>query len=72
MLTEALKGGPANVPSERRIVRSHPGPGGLVTQLDLSEAGGETYADEAGAPGRTFGLRSESRTAAQTALPGAK
>jgi type I phosphodiesterase/nucleotide pyrophosphatase len=72
VLSEALNGGPASVPSEKRIVRSDPGPGGFVTQLDLSEAGGETYADEAGAPGRTFGLRSASRTAAQTALPGAK
>jgi hypothetical protein len=57
VMEEALAGGPESLPSSRRSVRSAPTVGGFVTQLDLSEAGGRTYYDEAGAPGRTFGLR---------------
>lgn len=36
---------------------SDPADGGFVTQLDLTETAGRSYYDEAGAPGRTFGLR---------------
>ena len=75
VLSEALAGGPDSQPASHRIVRSAPGAGGFVTQLDLSEAGGETYYDEAGAPGRTFGLRATERDeahgpAAAAGLPG--
>ena len=74
VLTEALADGPASLPSSRRSVASAPAAGGFVTQLDLSEAGGETYYDEARAPGRTFGLRPAERVAgpagAAAGLPG--
>jgi len=72
VMEEALSGGPAGLPTSRREVRSAPGPGGFVTQLDLSGAGGQTYYDEAGAPGRTFGLRGAgvAQAAADGALPG--
>jgi hypothetical protein len=71
-MQEALAGGPASLPSTQRSVRSAPGPGGFITQLDLSEAGGQAYYDEAGAPGRTFGLRPspDDRAAADRGLPG--
>jgi len=72
LMAEALAGGPDSLPVTQREVRSEPGPGGFVTQLDLSEAGGQTYDDEAGAPGRTFGLRpsADDHAAADHALPG--
>jgi arylsulfatase A-like enzyme len=72
VMEEALAGGPASLPATLREVRSAPGPGGFVTQLDLSEAGGQAYYDEAGAPGRTFGLRSAgvAQAAADRGLPG--
>ena len=57
VMAEALAGGPDAPPVTRRSVRSDPADGGFVTQLDVSEAAGQTYDDEAGAPGRTFGLR---------------
>jgi arylsulfatase A-like enzyme len=57
VLSEALLGGPAAPSVALRSVRSAPSANGFVTQLDLSEAAGKTYYDEAGAPGRTFGLR---------------
>jgi len=75
VLSEALADGPAGLPSSRRVVRSEPAAGGFVTQLELSEAGGETYDDEAGAQGRTFGLRAPETaasvvTGAPRSLPG--
>jgi hypothetical protein len=74
VLSEALADGPASLPSSRRSVVSAPAAAGFVTQLDLSEAGGETYYDEAGAPGRTFGLRAPQSAAgpagAAAGLPG--
>jgi arylsulfatase A-like enzyme len=72
VMAEALVGGPASLPATQRSVRSEPGPGGFVTQLDLSEAGGRSYYDEAGAPGRTFGLRPspDASAAADHGLPG--
>ncbi len=72
VMAEALAGGPDSLPATQRQVRSEPGPGGFVTQLDLSEAGGQTYYDEAGSPGRTFGLRpsANDQAAADHGLPG--
>jgi arylsulfatase A-like enzyme len=72
VMAEALAGGPDSLPATQRQVRSEPGPGGFVTQLDLSEAGGQTYDDEAGAPGRTFGVRpsGDDHAAADRGLPG--
>jgi arylsulfatase A-like enzyme len=72
VMGEALAGGPASLPVTQRSVRSAPGPGGFVTQLDLSQAGNEAYYDEAGAPGRTFALRPspDDRAAADRGLPG--
>jgi len=55
--SEALKDGPSSVPSEARTIRSEPGPGGFVTQLDYQEAAGARYFDAAGMPGRVFGLK---------------
>jgi len=54
---EALKDGPASVPSEAKTVTSQAGPGGFVTKLDYQEAGGAKYFDAAGMPGRVFGLK---------------
>ncbi len=57
VLDEALVGGPDAPPVALSEVRSDPAANGFVTQLDLSAAAGHTYYDEAGAKGRTFGLR---------------
>jgi hypothetical protein len=72
VMQEALAGGPDSLPATQHSIRSAPGPGGFVTQLDLSETGGQAYYDEAGAPGRTFGLRPapDARVAADRGLPG--
>ena len=72
VLSGTLADGPASLPASRKIVRSEPAAGGFVTQLGSSEAGGETYYDEAGAPGRTFGLRPPETAAGPGAgaLPG--
>ncbi len=72
VMQEALPGGPDSLPITQRSVRSAPGPGGFVTQLDLSQAGDKAYYDEAGAPGRTFALRPspDDRAAADRGLPG--
>jgi hypothetical protein len=57
VLDEAMAGGPAAPATMRRTVVSPPAANGFVTRLDISEAAGKTYFDEAGAPGKTFGLR---------------
>ncbi len=57
VMTEALAaGGPA--PAVKPItLRSKPAANGFVTILNAQAAGGETYLDAAGAPGRTLGLK---------------
>jgi hypothetical protein len=57
VMTEALaKGRPA--PAVRSItLRSKPAANGFVTILNAQAAGGETYLDAAGAPGRAIGLK---------------
>ena len=55
VLTEALAGG-APLAHDVGQVRSTPAANGFVTVLSQQHAGGETYFDAAGAPGRTFGL----------------
>jgi len=57
VMTEALAdGGP---PPEARVVtvRSEVAANGFTTVLNAQEAGGETYFDAAGMPGRTLGLK---------------
>jgi len=56
VLSEALKGGRPVVHGQHTL-RSAPGEGGFITQLDEQTAGGKTYFDAGGMPGRTFGLR---------------
>ena len=60
VISEALAGGPDAPAATRRVVRSAPAADGFVTQLDLTDAAGKTYADEAGSPARAFGLRAPS------------
>jgi arylsulfatase A-like enzyme len=55
-LTEALEGG-GPLAHEAQTIRSAPAANGFVTVLNTQRAGGKTYFDAAGAPGRTFGLR---------------
>lgn len=57
VMTEALAiGGPA--PAARTFtVRSKAAANGFMTMLNAQQAGGETYFDAAGAPGRAIGLR---------------
>jgi hypothetical protein len=57
VMTEALAtGGPA--PAVRVItLRSKPAANGFATILNTQVAGGETYFDAAGAPGRAIGLK---------------
>jgi Type I phosphodiesterase / nucleotide pyrophosphatase len=57
VMTEALKdGGPP--PAVKAVtVRSAPAANGFVTILNAQVAGGETYPDAAGAPGRAIGLK---------------
>jgi hypothetical protein len=54
---EALKGGPASVPSQAKVQASDKGVGGFQTVLDYQEAEGRKYFDAAGMPGRVFGLK---------------
>jgi len=57
VMTEALANGGA-APAVRPIrLRSRPAANGFVTVLDAQAAGGETYVDAAGMPGRTLGLK---------------
>jgi hypothetical protein len=57
VMAEALAGGGV-APDVRAItVRSDPAASGFVTVLNAQEAGGETYFDAAGMPGRTLGLK---------------
>lgn len=55
-LNEALVWG-SSMPHGERVIRSSPAANGFVTALDEQMAGGKTYFDAAGAPGRAFGLR---------------
>ena len=57
VMTEALaKGGPA--PAVKAVtLRSKPAANGFVTVLNAQVAGGESYLDAAGMPGRTLGLK---------------
>jgi arylsulfatase A-like enzyme len=57
VMSEALvKGGP--VPAVKAVtVRSRPAANGFLTVLNTQEAGGVTYFDAAGMPGRTLGLK---------------
>jgi len=57
VIAEALKGGPASVPSEAKVVKSDPGPGGFTTVLDYQQVGEQKYFDAAGMPGRVYGLK---------------
>ena len=55
VLSETLPGG--TLPEvTSRVVTSEPGPGGLVTVLDMQAVGAVRYFDAAGFPGRTVGL----------------
>ncbi|THD58667.1 alkaline phosphatase family protein [Phenylobacterium sp.] len=57
VMGEALTEGAA-VPEVRpATLRSEPAANGFVTVLNIQEAGGETYFDAAGMPGRTLGLK---------------
>jgi arylsulfatase A-like enzyme len=56
VLTEALAGGQPT-PHAAQTLRSAPAANGFITVLDEQTAGGKTYFDAAGMPGRTFGLR---------------
>ena len=38
------------------LIRSEPAANGFITVLKAQQAGGETYFDAAGMPGRTIGL----------------
>ena len=55
VLAEALKGG-RDIAATRERLRSAPGVGGFVTELQRQHAGGARYFDAAGDPRRTFGL----------------
>lgn len=55
VIAEALKGG-RTVKTQRQILESLPGPGGLKTVLDEQVVGSTRYFDAAGFPGRTLGL----------------
>ena len=58
VITEALQGGPDKVDSTPGVVRSDAAANGFVTVLENQTAGGETYLDAAGMPGRVVGLKS--------------
>ena len=55
VLTEALAGGPP-VSFQHQVIRSAPGPGGVVTLLNEQVVGSTRYFDAAGFPGKTVGL----------------
>jgi arylsulfatase A-like enzyme len=59
VIDEALRGGPASTASEPRVARSAPAANGFTTVLESQSAGGETYFDAAGQPGRVVGLETE-------------
>ena len=55
VVSEALAGGQSMAHGAGRV-RSAPAANGFVTVLNTQTAGGKTYDDAGGAPGRTFGL----------------
>ena len=57
VMTEALADGGAPPETRAVTVRSEPAANGFITVLNAQEAGGETYFDAAGMPGRTLGLK---------------
>ncbi len=57
VMTEALTDGGAAPEFHAVTVRSEPAANGFITVLNAQEAGGETYFDAAGMPGRTLGLK---------------
>ncbi len=57
VMAEALAGGGAAPDAHEIVLRSEPAANGFTTVLNAQEAGGETYFDAAGAPGRTLGLK---------------
>lgn len=57
VMREALAADGAPTSARSWTVRSAPGPDGFVTILNGQTAGGATYFDAAGAPGRTVGLK---------------
>jgi arylsulfatase A-like enzyme len=57
VMTEALKDGGPAPRTEAITLRSTPAANGFVTILNAQVAGGETYLDAAGAPGRAIGLK---------------
>ncbi|HZC17355.1 MAG TPA: alkaline phosphatase family protein [Caulobacteraceae bacterium] len=56
VLSESLRGGEV-VASSPRTIRSRPAKNGFVTVLNEQAVGDQLYYDDAGAPGRTLGLR---------------
>jgi arylsulfatase A-like enzyme len=56
VMSEALRDGAAT-DARAVTVRSEPAANGFITVLNAQEAGGETYFDAAGMPGRTLGLK---------------
>jgi arylsulfatase A-like enzyme len=57
VMSEALTEG-APTPEARAVtIRSEPAANGFITVLNTQEAGGQTYFDAAGMPGRTLGLK---------------
>jgi arylsulfatase A-like enzyme len=57
VMSEALADGGAPPEARAATVRSEPAANGFMTVLNTQEAGGETYFDAAGMPGRTLGLK---------------
>jgi hypothetical protein len=57
VMTEALRGGGPTPRTAAITLRSKPAANGFVTILNAQVAGGETYLDAAGAPGRAIGLK---------------
>jgi hypothetical protein len=57
VMSEALSDGAAAPETRAVTVRSEPAANGFMTLLNAQEAGGETYFDAAGMPGRTLGLK---------------
>lgn len=57
VMSEALAQGGAPPPVKALTVRSRPAANGFMTVLNAQVAGGETYFDAAGMPGRTLGLK---------------
>jgi hypothetical protein len=57
VMTEALRDGGPAPPTQAIILRSKPAANGFTTILNAQVAGGETYLDAAGAPGRAIGLK---------------